>query len=88
MTRLLAALLPLSLMLAACGADPIATANSGNPDVQANLIAEVDGCRIWRIRDGNERKVYMANCAEGDARTEWTTGGKHKSYHETLTVRP
>lgn len=61
----------LALALSACGATPIATVDTGNPGATADLIAKVDGCHIWRVRDGNERTIYFARCEHGATGTEW-----------------
>ncbi len=57
------------LILSSCSPDPIVTADSGNKDVTADLIARVDGCNIWRIYAA--RSVYFARCPEGARTTQW-----------------
>lgn len=79
-----------SLMLAGCGAEPIERTNSGNPDVSAGLLAEVDGCRIWRLSDGNSRNVYFANCSGRAQRMSWEErhpcGGKGQTCPYPVTT--
>lgn len=55
-------------ILAACGADPIEIAQTGNSGVSAAKIAVVDGCNIWRIKDGTSETVYFAKCS-GEVQT-------------------
>ena len=61
-------MLALILPLAACGNKPMDRTASANGAV-ADLIATVDGCRVWRI-GGEVYDVYMARCPEGAADME------------------
>lgn len=47
------------LMLAGCGQDAMQVERSQN-GAEAQLIAVVEGCRLWRVYDGN--RVYIAVC--------------------------
>jgi hypothetical protein len=51
------------ILLAGCNS-AMETEKSPN-GATAEMIATVDGCRIWRINDG--RHVYFARCPEGAA---------------------
>ena len=83
----LVASLPLALV--ACSADPIETARTGNPGVQAGLIAQIEGCNLYRVRDGIDRTVYLAICPGGASRTSWTErcGKSCTRDLDTLTLR-
>lgn len=63
-----------SLALAGCDARPIESARTGNPDVEAALIARIEGCNLYRVRDGANRSVYVAICPEGATRSSWSEG--------------
>jgi hypothetical protein len=67
-----ALLLAATLVLAGCSADPIETARTGNPGVKAGLIAQIEGCNLYRVRDGDSRTVYVAVCPGGASRTSWS----------------
>jgi len=79
-----------ALLLASCGAEPIERSATGNADVSAGLLAVVDGCRIWRLNDGNSRSVYFANCSGRAQRAEWTEyrpcGGKGQTCPYPMTM--
>lgn len=78
-------ILPLCLVLAACGsaAPPLETASTSN-GVQVSLIAVVDGCNLWEIdRGGFERTVYMARCPEGASNVQWD----YRSGKATITTQ-
>lgn len=57
--------------LAGCGATPISKAQTGNPEVEAGLIARIEGCNLYRIYDNGSR-VYMTVCRGQAERTRWT----------------
>lgn len=81
-------ILSVAVLLSSCGAPPIYMGETGNPDVKAANIAKVDGCTIWRIRDGTERTVYFARCQEGSVKTSWDEGaGKTLRHMETIGER-
>jgi len=63
-----------ALSLGACDARPIESARTGNPDVDAALIARIEGCNLYRVRDGANRSVYVAICPEGATRSSWSEG--------------
>jgi hypothetical protein len=71
-----------ALALAGCATAPIRQAETGNPGRSADLIAVVDGCKIWRIYDLHY--VYFARCPNGVARTETETGGKYSHRVEVV----
>lgn len=58
--------LVVALALAGCN-DAMETQTSAN-GAEAKLIAEVDGCRLWRVYDGSY--VYLARCPEGASGTQ------------------
>lgn len=58
------------IILSACSNPGMEKETSKN-GVTAELIAEVDGCRVWRIDPGGVSKyVYMSRCPEGAATTQ------------------
>ena len=65
----LAAILLLAT-LAGCGADPIQRVDTGSPGVTAALIAKVDGCLLYRVRDGSSETIYFARCPDRET-TRW-----------------
>jgi len=67
-------ILILAVFLSGCSAAPLRMAETGNDKVTAALIGRVDGCNIWRIRDGNDQTIYFARCnGSGAASTSWDT---------------
>lgn len=64
------ALILTCLFLSSCGPDPIYSEQNGPNGVQADLITEVEGCRIWRINAG--RSVYFAKCGEKAVGAQWS----------------
>jgi len=66
MKKLLISLGLLSLLYS-CSPTPMKTEVSDN-GAEGELIAKVDGCRIWRLR--MENTVYFARCPEGPASLE------------------
>lgn len=62
--------LSLAILSACNGPAGMETETSKN-GVTAELIAEVDGCRVWRIDPGGtSHKVYMSRCFDGAATTQ------------------
>ena len=67
-----------ALLVAACGADPIATENSGNGNVSIVMIATFDtDCKLFRVTDGTRQTIYVARCGGApvsrinDVSSEW-----------------
>lgn len=56
--------------LSGCSNEPMERQVSKN-GTESGLIAVVDGCRIWRVHDGNLETIYFARCPEGAAPTKW-----------------
>lgn len=59
-----AKILVLSSLLALAGCNEAMDVQVSKNGAEAKLIAEVDGCRLWRLNDG-WRDVYVARCPEG-----------------------
>src|SRR5258705_7508210 len=51
MNRLYAILV--ALLLTSCGAKPLSSEKTDNPEVWADYLATIDGCRLWRGNTGN-----------------------------------
>lgn len=66
-----------SLLLAACGAEPIGTGETKNPEVKAYLLAEVDGCRIWKVYDKDWDRFYFARCPDNQTTAQTQSCGKN-----------
>jgi hypothetical protein len=59
--------------LAACSINPVTTIKTDNPQIQAEYLATIDGCRVWRFDDS--RPVYVVTCPGSSTfRTEWYEG--------------
>jgi hypothetical protein len=74
------------LGLAGCGNRSMETEVSAN-GAKSELIATVDGCRVWRLYDGHY--VYFARCPEGSATTTWNetkSNGKTTSTIQRQTI--
>lgn len=86
MKKALAAIL--ALALAGCGADAIDTTDTGNTDVSAGLIATVDGCKLWRVKDGALTNVYVVICPNS-TQTQWDVpcGKNCTRKMQAITVR-
>ena len=59
------------LLLAACGAHSIDDAETGNNEVSASKIAVIEGCSLYRVRDGYRRTVYVTICPNGAEQASW-----------------
>lgn len=83
MMRLLVALL--GLLLIGCAADPVERAKTDNPDVRAEILTTVDGCRVYRLYDGNDRRIYFVRCPGSMTQTSWqvtqSTGKSAVTHH-------
>lgn len=58
--RLIVSTLAAALALASCSKDPIETRRTDNPNISAELLVTIDGCRVYRFYD--ERAVYVTVC--------------------------
>jgi hypothetical protein len=77
----------LVLFLAGCGVAPISTSETGNPNMQAELIAVVDGCNVWRLND--VRYVYLYRCPDGAGSSQYdytVSNGKTTTRHTLQAV--
>lgn len=79
------------LLLFGCSADPVAQGSSDNKDVTAVIIANVDGCSVYRVQDGGAQTLYFVRCPVGATQTSWETthmAGKMivVDHHKTDTV--
>ena len=50
-----------AVLIAGCSPKPIETRKTDNAEVKAELIATVDGCRIFRLSNG-WTSMYFAHC--------------------------
>ncbi len=78
----IALLLAVCLAAASCKSKitPISTVYTNNPGQTAALLLEVDGCKVYRFRDG-DRDVYFTTC-KGQAGYDYTTrSGKSRTTH-------
>lgn len=77
------------LALVGCEADPInrEAIVTGNKDVKADLIATFDDVRLYRVRDGDSRPIYVAVSGR-TLRAEWSEshGKAGTVQRETITV--
>lgn len=74
------------LSLGACTAEAIKTTDSKNSSVKSDLIAVIDDCNIFRVKDGNfGRTFYFAHCKNSANVFEkrWRQAGKTGNY-ETI----
>lgn len=55
----------LLLALSGCAAKPISTARTDNTDVTVDRLFTVDGCTVYRFRDGALGYHYFTSCAGG-----------------------
>lgn len=64
--RMMVSILAISAIgLSACKGSPPEKTEILTNGSEANLLGEVDGCRIWQLnRGGMTRTVYFARCAE------------------------
>lgn len=71
-----------------CGAPPINTEaiNSGNAQVSVDLIATFDGVRLYRVKDGDDKRVYVAVSGRELRAEWWEPQGKTTVHRETLTI--
>ena len=74
------------LLLSACNSNVIQSVDTGNSDVTGGKIAVIDGCSVYRIKDGHDRYVYFVKCSnDGSTQTSYTRGcGKNCT--ETVNV--
>ncbi len=73
--------------MAACGAEPMSKSPSANADVRVEVLTEFDGVRLYRVRDGSDRTVYIAVSAS-QLRAEWTEQhGKTIVHRDSQTLR-
>lgn len=83
LTMLLCAMVSV-VVLMACAAHPIEAVPTGNSDVKAEIVAVVDGIKVYRLDVGN-RVIYFT-----DARgaTMWDQRQGKRTVHESVeTVR-
>src|SRR5687767_2047571 len=73
-------LVAVALLLTACEAAPLHTAESGNKDVTVEVIAEGDGANVYRLEDGTANEtIYFVMRHAAERRisealtTAWTT---------------
>lgn len=76
-------LLMMPFVLMGCNqGEPMDKAVSPNGNT-ADLVATVDGCRIWRVN--LSRSVYFARCPTNAVSTQWETlEGKQVVRHQTI----
>lgn len=81
----IATALSAAVLLAGCNPPPQPVVSQKTENgMDAELIAVVDGCRVWFIR-GAGHTVYLANCGPGPAKTQWTVAsGKTRSVRTTV----
>lgn len=71
----------LALILTACDVAPPIESKTNEQGVTTELIAIVDGCRVWRIdRGGMSNPMYMTRCPEGTSDTQWRQQSGKSSY--------
>lgn len=70
----LLAIVLLAATTCACEADPINLEKiaTGNKDVTVDLIAQFDGIKVYRLRDGGNTPVYITDSRTA-TRANWTT---------------
>jgi len=59
------------LVLFGCGAHSIDEADTGNREVTAEKLAVIEGCNLYRVRDGSRRTVYVTICPGSVANASW-----------------
>lgn len=64
------------LLLGACSKDPIQSTQTDNRDLSVDILANVDGCRIYRFEDA-AHYVYFTRCGSSTATQSWYTCGKN-----------
>ena len=75
----IATALTLAVMAAACTAEPISQVPTGNVSISAAHIATIDGCRVYRFRDGGYDR-YLTTCPGSvSGRQTVATGKGHSS---------
>jgi hypothetical protein len=72
------------LLLTGCGADFIERKDTGNVEIEGGMIAVIDGCSVYRFKDGGER-VYFVRCSDRTVTTSWEHScGKNCTKHEMI----
>jgi hypothetical protein len=74
-----------ALILGGCSAKPLSSEKTDNPEVRADYLATIDGCRLWRVNTGN-RYVFLARCTDRNTTsTQWEEScGKACTRHEMV----
>jgi hypothetical protein len=62
----------LLILLAGCETDALTTQPTNNAGFEVGLLFEHEGCRVFRFRDGGDRR-YFVRCGDGSAHVEWQT---------------
>ncbi len=72
-------------LLASCSAKPLSSEKTDNPEVRADYLATIDGCRLWRVNTG-DRDVFLARCTNRNTTsTQWDEScGKACTRHELV----
>lgn len=85
----IAAALTLAAMAAACTAEPISQVPTDNVSITAAHIATIEGCRVYRFRDGGYDR-YLTTCPGSvSARQTVSSGKTHSSRPDDIqTVVP
>lgn len=74
-----------TLIFAGCKQDPVSKSRTNNPKIDAEILFDYDGCRVYRFVDGGYER-YFARCSSSTS-TSWNEQhGKHSSPREITTV--
>jgi hypothetical protein len=75
-----------SLVLAACGKDPVFTSSTDNPNVAVSKMFEFEGCTVYRFKDAGNY-VYYSNCPGTTQSFRTESCGKNCTEHVPVTVQ-
>ena len=64
-------ILILIILLTGCNKTPISTLETPNPNVKVDILTTVDGCTIYRFRDGGNDN-YFVKCTSGSTQAIYT----------------
>ncbi len=78
------AILLILVLMVGCGAKPIASDQTQNPDLKVDYLGESDGCKIYRFLDVNYH--YYVRCNGHVTTSETQQNGKAKRITEIPTI--
>ena len=76
----------LTLAVSGCAKDPISSAQSNNPQLRFDHLADIEGCRLYRFQDdGYYHYLTICKSAETNTSTDGSCG-KGCSRHDDISA--